>query len=157
MLSIKKSHRVFHIISWNLQLMKCHENTSCVSVLTEIAIKTMECYAMNDVSASFRYFSLQKPPHEYVGELLVSLNYFPTTQRLTIVILKARNLKIESTSGLWGKYHVIWHHHNDMIVIYSWHQWAFYRFCRSTGFQARIELCRKSDIAIIGLLNKKAI
>lgn len=149
MLSIKKSHRVFHIISWNLLPMKCHENTSCVSVLTEIAIKTMECYAMNDVSASFRYFSLQKPPHEYVGELLVSLNYFPTTQRLTIVILKARNLKIESTSGLWGMYHVIWHHHNDMIVIYSWHQWAFFRFCRSTGFQARIELCRKSDIAII--------
>lgn len=49
-------------------------------------------------------FFLQKPPHEYVGELLASLNYFPTTQRLTIVILKARNLKIESTSGLWGKY-----------------------------------------------------
>lgn len=47
---------------------------------------------------------LQKPPHEYVGELLLSLNYFPTTQRLTIVILKARNLKIESTSGLWGEY-----------------------------------------------------
>lgn len=61
---------------------------------------------MNDLSASFYYLSLQKPPHEYVGELLVSLNYFPTTQRLTIVILKARNLKIESTSGLWGKCHV---------------------------------------------------
>lgn len=44
----------------------------------------------------------KKPAHEYVGELLVSLNYFPTTQRLTIVILKARNLKIDSTSGLWG-------------------------------------------------------
>lgn len=52
---------------------------------------------------SVNYFS-QKPPHEYVGELLLSLNYFPTTQRLTIVILKARNLKIESTSGLWGEY-----------------------------------------------------
>ena len=63
--------------------------------------------AVNDLSASFLCFSLQKPPHEYVGELLVSLNYFPTTQRLTIVILKARNLKIESTSGLWGKCHVI--------------------------------------------------
>lgn len=44
------------------------------------------------------------PSHEYVGELLLSLNYFPTTQRLTIVILKARNLKIESQSGLWGKF-----------------------------------------------------
>jgi len=42
------------------------------------------------------------PSHEYVGELLLSLNYYPTTQRLTIVILKARNLKIETTSGLWG-------------------------------------------------------
>lgn len=44
----------------------------------------------------------KKPAHQYVGELLVSLNYFPTTQRLTIVILKARNLKVDSTSGLWG-------------------------------------------------------
>ena len=66
-------------------------------------LKWLQCafYAVND------YFLLQKPPHEYVGELLVSLNYFPTTQRLTIVILKARNLKIESTSGLWGKCHTI--------------------------------------------------
>lgn len=46
------------------------------------------------------------PSHEYVGELLLSLNYYPTTQRLTIVILKARNLKIETTSGLWGKFSV---------------------------------------------------
>ena len=49
------------------------------------------------------------PSHEYVGELLLSLNYFPTTQRLTIVILKARNLKIESTSGLWGEFSISIH------------------------------------------------
>lgn len=44
----------------------------------------------------------QGASHEHAGELLVSLNYFPTTQRLTIVILKARNLKIETQTGLWG-------------------------------------------------------
>lgn len=46
--------------------------------------------------------STEASSHEHVGELLLSLNYFPTTQRLTIVILKARNLRIESQTGLWG-------------------------------------------------------
>ncbi|KXJ11754.1 Synaptotagmin-12 [Exaiptasia diaphana] len=40
--------------------------------------------------------------HEYVGDVLLSLNYFPTTQRLTVVVLKARKLKVQSISGLWG-------------------------------------------------------
>lgn len=55
----------------------------------------------------FVFIFSQLPSHEYVGELLLSLNYFPTTQRLTIVVLKARNLKIDTKSGLWGEFAVI--------------------------------------------------
>ena len=70
------------------------------------------CHFDTVLVTTFRFlffFFTQMPSHEYVGELLLSLNYFPTTQRLTIVILKARNLKIESTSGLWGEFSISIH------------------------------------------------
>ncbi|EDO31748.1 predicted protein, partial [Nematostella vectensis] len=53
---------------------------------------------------------------DYVGEVLLSLNYFPTTQRLTIVVLKARNLKIDNVSGLWGPLVKVFFHVNKRRV-----------------------------------------
>ena len=42
--------------------------------------------------------------HGSLGDLLFSISYLPTAERLTIVIMKARNLKTMDISGSAGKW-----------------------------------------------------
>lgn len=57
-----------------------------------------------DFTAKPNYWkSLYPPIKEKLGELLVSLTYHPAKNTLTIVILKARNLKAKDINGKSGE------------------------------------------------------
>ncbi|XP_031569803.1 synaptotagmin-5-like [Actinia tenebrosa] len=71
-------------------------------VIGQIKMPVTEMNVGTPGSVWYDLTDINKIECEYVGDILLSLNYFPTTQRLTIVVLKARQLKIESTTGLWG-------------------------------------------------------
>ncbi|KAK3729472.1 hypothetical protein QZH41_009382, partial [Actinostola sp. cb2023] len=71
-------------------------------VIGQVTITLSELNFGNNGYTWYDLADSNKVEFEYVGDVLLSLNYFPTTQRLTIVVLKARKLKIDSTSGLWG-------------------------------------------------------
>lgn len=44
-----------------------------------------------------------KKPREDIQEILVSLSYLPSAERLTVVLLKARNLLVPQCKGNSGK------------------------------------------------------
>ena len=62
-------------------------------------------YIQVDFAAKPSYWRPLYPPiKEKLGELLVSLTYFPAKNTLTIVILKAKNLKAKDINGKSGKF-----------------------------------------------------
>jgi hypothetical protein len=62
-------------------------------------------YIQVDFTAKPTYWKPLYPPiKEKLGELLVSLTYHPAKNTLTIVILKAKNLKAKDINGKSGNY-----------------------------------------------------
>ena len=51
------------------------------------------------------------------GELLVSLSYLPTAERLTVVIMKARNLKQPRASSKIGIWFLLYFYNSVTVII----------------------------------------
>ncbi|GAB6023052.1 Synaptotagmin-7 [Chamberlinius hualienensis] len=60
--------------------------------------------------------ALKAPIKDKCGEILVSLCYHPTTSELTLVIVKARNLKAKDINGKSDPYVKVWLQHGEKKV-----------------------------------------
>ena len=83
-------------------LLNCHPGTPDGAPLMRLFFCSSSPQV--DFTSKPQYWRPLYPPiKEKLGELLVSLTYHPSKNTLTIVILKAKNLKAKDINGKSGK------------------------------------------------------
>ena len=70
--------------------------------LGQVSIDMKDVDITQRMTGWFDLYEEEEEKRPTSGDLLLSLNYFPTAGRLTVVIMRARDLKIEHKTGAWG-------------------------------------------------------
>ncbi|XP_074657753.1 synaptotagmin-10-like [Tubulanus polymorphus] len=87
---VKERQLVFHVN--NFDRFSRHEGIGQVT----LDLKSVDISTSIEVWSDIQQYQQTESP---LGELLVSLSYLPSAERLTVVIMKAQNLRVTSESG----------------------------------------------------------